>query len=86
MAEQPWYVDFFGEDYLRIHRPYLTAERTEQEAIGILQLLNLPEGSRVLDLACGHGRHAIPLAAVGFAMTGLDLSALVSPAGAGPCG
>lgn len=33
------------------------------------------QGGRVLDLACGTGRYAIPLAEMGFDVTGVDLSA-----------
>ena len=29
-------------------------------------------GARALDLACGSGRHALPLAAAGFTVTGID--------------
>lgn len=32
----------------------------------------LPPGARVLDLACGSGRHLRPLAQAGFALTGVD--------------
>ena len=32
-----------------------------------------PECSRILDLACGTGKHAIDLAAMGYSVTGLDL-------------
>ena len=39
-----------------------------------MRLLELPDGAEVLDLCCGHGRHAIPLAARGYRMTGYDLS------------
>jgi SAM-dependent methyltransferase len=74
MPEQPWYVEFFGEDYLRLYRPHLTPERTERETIGIIQRLALPPGSKILDLCCGHGRISIPLAALGYRVTGLDLS------------
>jgi SAM-dependent methyltransferase len=74
MGERPWYQEFFGEEYLRIYRPMLTAERTAREVEGIVTLLDLPQGSAILDLCCGHGRIAIPLAERGFAVTGLDLS------------
>jgi SAM-dependent methyltransferase len=74
MPDTPWYTTFFGEDYLRVYVPYLTPERTRAEVMGILRLLNLPGGARILDLACGYGRHSIPLAAVGYQVTGLDLS------------
>jgi ubiquinone/menaquinone biosynthesis C-methylase UbiE len=74
MKDIPWYQAFFGEDYLRIYAPFLPPEKTEREVAGIITLLNLPEGSRILDLCCGHGRHAIPLAQHGYQITGLDLS------------
>jgi SAM-dependent methyltransferase len=45
------------------------AEVTELQA-----LLDLPPGSRVLDVGCGTGRHAVPLAGLGLRVTGVDLS------------
>lgn len=77
MAEDdgaPWYETFFGEDYLRLYAPVLSPERTAQEVGGIIRLLGLPAGSKILDLCCGHGRHAIALAEQGYDVTGLDLS------------
>jgi len=69
-----WYIDFFGHDYLRIYQPFLTPERTERQVEELIKLLALPPGSKILDLCCGHGRHAIPLAQRGYEVTGLDLS------------
>jgi len=74
MTETPWYKTFFGEDYLHIYEPILTPERTQRDVDGIVNLLALPQGSSILDLCCGHGRHAIPLAQRGYMVTGLDLS------------
>jgi SAM-dependent methyltransferase len=74
MKDIPWYKDFFDEDYLRIYTPFLPPEKTAREVAGIIALLNLPTGSRMLDLCCGHGRHAIPLAQHGYRVSGLDLS------------
>jgi SAM-dependent methyltransferase len=74
MSEVPWYQVFFGEDYLRIYGLFLSPERTEHDVEGIDKLLALPPGSTVLDLCCGHGRHAIPLAQRGYQVTGQDLS------------
>jgi SAM-dependent methyltransferase len=73
MDENPWYKTFFGEDYLRIYS-FLTPERTEREVDGIVRLLDLPPGSAILDLCCGHGRHALALAKQGYRVTGQDLS------------
>lgn len=74
MVEDRWYVDFFDEDYLSIYEPGLTAERTEQETDEIVKRLGLPPGSAILDLCCGHGRHAIALGGRGYRVTGQDLS------------
>jgi SAM-dependent methyltransferase len=73
-AGSPWYATFFDEDYLRTHRSLTTPEQTEREVLGIVQRLGLPAGSKILDLCCGSGRHSIPLAALGYDVTGLDLS------------
>jgi SAM-dependent methyltransferase len=73
----PWYVDFFNNDYIRIYAPFLPQDHTEQEIKHILQLLQLPPESRLLDLCCGYGRHTIPLARQGYAMTGFDLSEIL---------
>ncbi|PKO23300.1 MAG: hypothetical protein CVU38_04620 [Chloroflexi bacterium HGW-Chloroflexi-1] len=42
MSEQPWYVEFFGEDYLRLYAPVLTPWRTAQETAYIAERLGLP--------------------------------------------
>jgi SAM-dependent methyltransferase len=69
-----WWQTFFDETYLRMYRDMTPAERTEREVKGILAMLNLPVGARVLDLCCGQGRHTIRLAQAGLRVTGLDLS------------
>ena len=74
MGGAAWFEKFFGEDYLEIYRDAFPAERTDAEVEGIVSLLGLGEGARILDLACGHGRHAIALAKRGFDVTGYDLS------------
>ena len=76
-GRRPWWETFFGEDYLRIYAPVLPPERTAREVDGIvclLEELGVPLERAVLDLACGHGRHAIPLAQRGYRVTGQDLS------------
>jgi SAM-dependent methyltransferase len=72
MSDVPWYKTFFGTDYLRIYSPFLTPERTAREVASIIKLLNLPPDSSILDLCCGAGRHALPLAQHGYRITGLD--------------
>jgi SAM-dependent methyltransferase len=75
MAESPWYVEFFRRDYYRAFAPRLDPERTTREVDFIIRALDLTPGASVLDLCCGHGRHAVPLAQRGYEVTGLDLSA-----------
>jgi SAM-dependent methyltransferase len=72
--ERPWYTDFFDEDYLRIFLPVLPDERTAAEVNAAVELLGLGPGARLLDLCCGQGRHAVPLAQLGYRVTGLDRS------------
>ena len=67
-----WYDEFFKEDYLQVYSPFLTEQRTREEVLFIQEILNLPLRSKILDLACGYGRHTIPLAKKGYDMTGLD--------------
>jgi len=74
MSQRPWYEELFGDVYLRAWIPLHSPERTAEQVEGIIKLLNLPFGSSILDLACGFGRIAVPLAQRGFRVTGLDLS------------
>ncbi len=74
MTDLQWYKTYFGVDYLRHIEPILTSDRTQREVDGIVDLLGLPQGSSILDLCCGHGRHTVPLAQRGYRMTGQDLS------------
>src|SRR5262249_29359373 len=45
------------------------------EASGLCDLLQLSPTSRVIDIGCGHGRHALALAERGLAVIGLDFAA-----------
>jgi SAM-dependent methyltransferase len=71
-----WYKKFFEKYYLDL---YIPRERfkpsyIKKEVTFIKRVLNLPKGAKILDLCCGHGRHLLPLAKMGYQMTGLDLS------------
>ena len=69
-----WYTEFFNEDYPRIYSDRLSQDATEREAAFVVEALGLQKGDRVLDLACGHGRHAVALARRGMVVTGQDLN------------
>lgn len=69
----PYFTDVaqrLGRSYLR----YSFTKGTAQEVGFLLELLQLPAGTRLLDVGCGPGRHAVPLAQAGLAVTGIDVS------------
>jgi len=69
-----WFASWFDSPYYHI----LYKERNYREAQlfmdNLTHYLNLPEKAKVLDLACGKGRHAIYLNQLGFNVLGADLS------------
>ncbi len=76
-----WWEDFFNEDFLRA-TPRLTEDQVQSEALFIEESLGVERGARVLDLACGTGRHAIELSKRGYDVVGFDLSlAMLARAG-----
>ena len=75
MSLPDWPVAFFDDEYLERYRPLLTPEQSAREVTFIAGSLGLERGARVLDLGCGVGRHAVPMAKAGFAVTGLDFNA-----------
>ena len=64
---------FDVEDYLYVYGDDLTDERSEREVAWLAELLEMDSPLKVLDLACGFGRHANRLAALGHTVTGVDL-------------
>jgi SAM-dependent methyltransferase len=69
-----WFASWFDTPYYHI----LYKERNYREAQvfmdNLTHYLNLPEKAKVLDLACGKGRHAIYLNQLGYDVLGVDLS------------
>lgn len=70
-----WFKNWFDSPYY--HILYKNRDNYEAEYFmdTIVNFLNPLKNSRILDLACGKGRHAIYLNKKGFDVTGLDLSA-----------
>lgn len=64
----------FNEDYLYFYEDILTPERTEEDVVRIVELLDLEPGAEILDCPCGHGRISNALAERGFRVTGIDAS------------
>lgn len=70
-----WWRTFFEgpavDFWLRAGPPQ---SATKEEASFLVDALGLAPGSRVLDVPCGGGRHALELAARGYRVTGVDIS------------
>lgn len=69
-----WYAEFFDGVVVDMWRRAVPAERTLAEVDFLERTLRLDRGGRVLDVPCGHGRHAVELALRGYEVTGVDLS------------
>ena len=73
VAHDHWFegaADHLGSAYLR----YSFTKGTEQEVEFLVDVLGIGPGSRVLDVGCGPGRHALALAARGIEVVGVDIS------------
>jgi len=69
-----WWESAFDAHYLREYGLLFTLARDRQEVARLVDLLALPDGSRLLDVPCGQGRHAHLLAEFGYDVDGLDYS------------
>jgi SAM-dependent methyltransferase len=63
---------FFDGFYKDIWKTIIPAELTVKEVDFMLPYFQLQPGSKVLDLMCGYGRHALALAEKGIAVTAVD--------------
>jgi SAM-dependent methyltransferase len=69
-----WYKEWFSSDlYLAVYR-----HRNEEDAKKIINLIKdtiqLQDSAKILDAACGAGRHANYLLSLGYDVSGFDLS------------
>lgn len=69
-----WFETWFNTPYYHI----LYKDRNFEEAENFISLLindlQIPKHSKIIDLACGKGRHSVFLNKMGFEVVGLDLS------------
>ncbi len=72
-GNEAWFGDYFGPDYLKID----FQPNTDNEVAFMTEALELGKGSKLLDAACGYGRHMIPLLRQGIDVTGCDLSSFM---------
>jgi SAM-dependent methyltransferase len=65
---------FFSDFYLRAFAADERDDEAETQALAAARLSGCPDFGDLLDVPCGFGRHAIPLAAAGYRVTGVDRS------------
>lgn len=71
-----WYKSWFDSPYYHILYSYRDEKEAKHFLDNVISHLQLKRGMKILDAACGRGRHAIYLNRKGFDVTGYDLSAL----------
>lgn len=80
-----WWRDYFGSDFFDLHVDLFPEALSRREVAGMLELMQITVGARILDVPCGWGRHAALFAEQGYDVVGADLSFdLLRRAGAGP--
>ena len=69
-----WFASWFDTPYY--HTLYKDRNYREAQVFmdNLTHYLNLPKNAKVLDLACGKGRHSIYLNQLGYNVLGVDLS------------
>lgn len=72
--KKEWFASWFDSPYYYILYKNHDENEAKTAIDNLLNALHLPAGARLLDLACGKGRHARYLAEKGFDVTGLDIS------------
>ncbi|AEH02591.1 bifunctional 2-polyprenyl-6-hydroxyphenol methylase/3-demethylubiquinol 3-O-methyltransferase UbiG [Lacinutrix sp. 5H-3-7-4] len=73
--ETTWFASWFDTPFY--HILYKDRDYAEAETFmcNLTNYLNIPEHGKILDLACGKGRHSVYLNTLGYNVTGVDLSA-----------
>jgi SAM-dependent methyltransferase len=72
-SREDWFKQAFADDYV-----WLYAHRDEKEAAAqvrtAVKIVPFEKGQKILDIACGAGRHVLAFAKLGARVTGVDLS------------
>jgi len=66
----------FNKRYLMLCKKYFPPEITATQVQFIIKVLKLKPKMKILDLACGWGRHSIELASQGYEVAGIDINPL----------
>ena len=74
VSKSDWFANWFDSPYYHILYKFRDHKEARFFLDNLVGSLDLPTGSKVLDLACGKGRHSIYLNQKDLDVTGVDLS------------
>lgn len=74
MNDKEWFASWFDTDYYHVLYRHRDQSEAKQFIENLCRHLDLNRGAKVLDLACGKGRHSITLHEQGLDVIGADLS------------
>lgn len=69
-----WFETWFDTPYYHILYKNHDYKEAEEFITKLTDVLNLPKQCKIIDLACGKGRHSVFLNKLGYEVLGLDLS------------
>ena len=69
-----WFADWFDSPYYHILYKNRDIKEAQQFIDNLVAHLQLKKGSKLIDVACGKGRHATYFNKLGFDVIGVDLS------------
>ncbi|MGI9191584.1 MAG: class I SAM-dependent methyltransferase [Chitinophagaceae bacterium] len=69
-----WFAEWFDSPYYHVLYQHRSDDEAQAFIQELLQFLNLPKAQRILDVACGKGRHAKAMCDAGHDVCGIDLS------------
>jgi cyclopropane fatty-acyl-phospholipid synthase-like methyltransferase len=73
-VEDNWYEHFFSGINCEMWERAIPEDLSSKEADYLIGVMGVKKGAEILDIPCGYGRLAIPLAKKGFKLTCLDIS------------
>ena len=75
MIETQWIDEWFGSPYYHILYKNRDQAEAREMVDGLFTHLKPKKGSKIVDLACGVGRHSIYMNSLGYDVLGLDIAA-----------
>jgi len=73
-TEKEWFADWFDSPFYHILYKHRDTKEAKDFLTLLLDYLQIEPQSKILDLACGSGRHSVFLYSQGFKVHGYDLS------------